>query len=414
MAIEEHYKNELTDASALWLGYAMPEDLAAQIFRLDTQPAIQTHKFGWSFIGALKNGFTRVALLSSCPIQNYPLGRRVFFGNGRFECAGIRGAMIPFINILGAKHVTRLISCVLTAIPIIRSERVKFVFIHGVHSPYLLFGAVMRFFRIRSIVVLTDPPGVILPTDGFLHRVLKKLDIYLVKWLVRQHAGVVALAPGLVEDLAPNSPSLIFPGILEKTFQMLPSGRRDDINPNDKIFTIVYAGGLDSRYGVDRLVEAVLGLEGDTRVRLKLFGRGDQESMIAEVAKRNNRIMYGGFVANKELISEFCAADLLVNPRPTTESFASLSFPSKLIEYLSTGCPVLTTKIKSIPKEMQSFFYFIDDESSNGIREALSKIMDMDRRIMLRRANEGRIYVNSELSQQAIGERIRIFANSLN
>lgn len=45
----------------------------------------------------------------------------------------------------------------------------------------------------------------------------------------------------------------------------------------------------------------------------------------------------------------YAQADVLVDPRPLDSEFASQSFPSKLLEYLASGIPVVSTSPPSIP-----------------------------------------------------------------
>lgn len=45
------------------------------------------------------------------------------------------------------------------------------------------------------------------------------------------------------------------------------------------------------------------------------------------------------------------------------------SFPSKTIEYMASGTPVLMTKLKCLPKEYYQYLYFIDSETPEGIRD---------------------------------------------
>lgn len=411
--IVESTECQMNESVVLWLGYLMPRSMADRIFSLDTQPAVQTQKFGLSCVGALRSNYSRVVFASVCPIQNYPLGRKIFFWGGRAEISGMRGLMLGFVNVLGVKHVTRFISCMIAVLPYIREQGVGVVFVHGIHTPYLLFASIVRSLGGRTIAVLTDPPGVILPTDGVVARWLKKIDTHLVRWLLGRCSGVVALAPGLVEKFAVDSPHLVFPGILEEEFRRLTDqiGNRDEVDEHG--FTIVYAGGLNARYGVDRLVEAVQGLDPQIAVRLKLFGRGDQEQSIIHAAECDARIIYGGFVDTSALMPELLSADLLINPRPTEAEFVSLSFPSKLIEYLATGRPVLTTRIPTIPVEMEVYFNFIEDESAQGIRSAILRMIESSSSGLREKAARGRDYVRMELAQEAIGEKMKVFASGL-
>ena len=68
-------------------------------------------------------------------------------------------------------------------------------------------------------------------------------------------------------------------------------------------------------------------------------------------------------------------ATLLVNPRPTKQQFTKYSFPSKNIEYMASGTPMLTTILPGMPKEYYDYVFLIKDESVNGLCEAISDVL---------------------------------------
>lgn len=397
----------MTRSNVLLLGFTVPDEVARQLFVLDTSPSVQTHKFGWCLARSLRSGFGNLVLASSCPIQSYPLGRKIIFRGKQFKTEGMDGVLLGFINLIVLKHLTRFLSCLVVLPRLIIRNHVNWLFIHGIHTPYLLFGLLARLFGVKLAVVLTDPPGVILATDSVVARVLKRVDVRMVSWALSHADAIIALAPELVQRFAVNKPALVFPGILDSSLanivQTAPLGA-----PSGEPFTILYAGGLSQAYGVDRLIDAVISIV-ELPVRLKLFGRGDQESRIRELAANDSRFFYGGFVGSEQLVPELLRADVLVNPRPTHEEFSVMSFPSKLIEYLAIGRPVLTTRIASIPVSYRENFFFIDDESPNGMREAILALAAMPNGEREGRASRGRNFIVSEASEYAVGEKIADF-----
>jgi glycosyltransferase involved in cell wall biosynthesis len=270
----------------------------------------------------------------------------------------------------------------------------------------LLFALAQRRSGRKVAVIMTDPPGVVRQTDSGLARILKRLDERIVKIMLSQADLVMTLAPQLASRFASDVPTLVFPGILDGTWAEQVSHNASTLPRRSELFTVVYAGSLQAAYGVDRLVEAVHGMACDS-IRLKLFGRGNQEQRIKAVAAIDHRITYGGFVGNEALVPELIAADLLVNPRPTTEDFAVMSFPSKLIEYLAIGRPTLTTRIKSIPSDFQPHFLYIDDESGEGVRGALWRVMALERSELEAMAERGKAFVHANSSERAVGLQIR-------
>lgn len=397
----------------VWLGFAVPDKVAQHLFSIDPLPAIQTHKFGWSFIRALLSSFDHITVVSSCPVQNYPLVNRLFFGGREFSYLGNSGYLLGFVNLMFLKHITRLFACLVIALPLIIRKRADWLFIHGLHTPYLLFGLLARHFGCRMAVVLTDPPGVVLSTDGWLSRRMKTVDVYLVKKMLTYADAIVALSPELVRVLAPKKPSLVFPGILESTFLSNLDQAEVDSYESDAPFTVVYAGGLSSSYGVDTLVDAILSIPDDINVILKIYGRGDQEYLIRRASEVSGRIVYGGFIAPHELLPELLSADLLINPRPPHTDISSQSFPSKLIEYLSTGRPVLTTRLTSIPRDLCDKFYYINQYSIDGIKSAILDVMKVPKSDRIAHGLRSRLFVQGKYSESMVGQMIYDFISRL-
>lgn len=50
------------------------------------------------------------------------------------------------------------------------------------------------------------------------------------------------------------------------------------------------------------------------------------------------------------------------------------SFPSKTMEYMSTGTPVLTTVLPGMPKEYHPYVYLLEEETADAIAEKLGQI----------------------------------------
>ena len=67
---------------------------------------------------------------------------------------------------------------------------------------------------------------------------------------------------------------------------------------------------------------------------------------------------------------------LLINPRPTNEEYTKYSFPSKNMEYMVSGTPILTTKLPGMPKEYYKHVYLIEEENVDGLKNILIDILN--------------------------------------
>lgn len=386
------------------LGFTIPNEDAMFYFQLDPSPAIQTHKFAWSLARSLAVN-NDVFLVSSAPIQNYPLVKKIFINGGKFEEDSLRGYLIPFINVILLKQFFRLFFGFFVLMYLCLFQKPKFILVHGLHTPYLILINIFKLFSIKTAIILTDPAGVELNTDSLLSKYLKRIDTFIVRFFIKRADFLIALAPSLIKKYNKDSINLVFPGILNSIFDHKLNSYKKIIIKNNT-FKIVYAGGLHEIYGIKNLVNAILSFNPDINIKMIFFGRGDQLEYIKKCSISDSRVEYGGFLNNDELIPQLLEADLLINPRPTLLDLANLSFPSKLIEYLATGVPVLTTRISSIPKDLKDFFYYIDDESEFGIQESIIAVMAVNHKERALKASLAKQFIQENLSENAIGQKI--------
>ncbi|MDF1854275.1 glycosyltransferase [Pseudooceanicola sp.] len=393
--------------NALLIGFTLPEEIANRIYEIDTLPAVQTTKFAWNFVDSLCTQFSSVRLLSFSPVQSYPRCRKIVFRSFTFSRGKVSGKHLGFVNLLILKHLSRTLQLFLHALPKVQAQRPDVVFIHGVHSPLLFFGAYLARKGYCVIPVLTDPPGVILTTDTFLVRCLKRIDRTIVRQLVLKFSGVIALSDGLAEQLGRGLPKLVFPGIAVKApTQLLPATTTQEALNNSP--EVVYAGTISASYGVRHLVEAA-GLS--PHIRFSLFGSGDLVGEIS-AAQLPNVVMHG-FLPPNEVQARLKNASLLVNCRPSGDQIAAMSFPSKLIEYALSGVPVLTTRLPSIPANVRSAFIYVDDETGHGFASKIKEVLLTAPSERLAKVEKAQKLILQAYSTQKIGAAIFEFCTNL-
>jgi glycosyltransferase involved in cell wall biosynthesis len=399
-------KNELRVAL---LGFTVPDSSLKALLADDVGMPVQTHKFAWNLVRSLEAAGCAVRLLSSAPASTFPRNRRILFTGGKFHSRGTEGRYLGFINLLLLKHVTRIISCLLHGNRALKKWDTRILLVHGVHSPFLWFGVLAKWMtRITVVPILTDPPGVVLPSDGMVSRVLKKIDIGVVKSALRRCDGVVALTPALAADFAPNRPSLTMEGFFDES-QLSEAARSDKVGEE---FHIVYAGGLTSEYGVDRLVEAVRAME-FPEVTLSLFGRGELEPWVAEQSQQDSRIRCAKFVEPAVLGRELARADVVVNPRPIDQGFVKYSFPSKLMEYFASSVPVVTTRLPGIPLDYERHLIFTGSDSVEDLRSAITQVKQMEPEVAMALGRSAMTFAKETRSTARQGAKLREFLSTV-
>ena len=153
-----------------------------------------------------------------------------------------------------------------------------------------------------------------------------------------------------------------------------------------------YAGGVSKQYGLSNLVEGFRKAN-LPNARLHIYGPGDYVKELQQIAAEDQRFFYGGMLLNTEIVKKEQEATLLVNPRPTGEEYVKYSFPSKTMEYMASGTPVLTTVLPGMPKEYHSYVYLLEDETADGITRKLKEVLANSDETLFRKGMEARKFV---------------------
>ena len=157
----------------------------------------------------------------------------------------------------------------------------------------------------------------------------------------------------------------------------------------------MYAGGVSKQYGLENLVKGFRKADLPD-ARLEIYGPGDYVQELSRIAAEDSRIFYGGMLLNAEIVEREMAATLLVNPRPTGEEYVKYSFPSKTMEYMSTGTPVLTTVLPGMPKEYHPYVYLLEEETADAIAEKLGQIFAQPADALFEKGMKAREFILKE------------------
>jgi glycosyltransferase involved in cell wall biosynthesis len=115
----------------------------------------------------------------------------------------------------------------------------------------------------------------------------------------------------------------------------------------------------------------------DKNYRLILCGIGDSESEIKAAIMEDNRICYLGQLSRSEVLQLQTQSTVVVNPRQNIEEFTKYSFPSKNLEYLSSGVPLVAYKLDGIPDEYDKYIFYVEDNSIEALRNKLIVVCAM-------------------------------------
>ncbi len=216
-------------------------------------------------------------------------------------------------------------------------------------------------YHLPAVAVCTDSPSNISGTN-------KSYTVHLLQE-AKLRDGYLALTQGLSNLFNPNNkPSLVFEGIVEdRTFDKPKEGRKP---------YFFFGGALMEKYGVFNLIKAFKELNRND-VDLYICGHhGDKERIKAEIGKANNIKFLGLLPMNK--VMEYEANSLAsINPRPFSEDLDRFSIPSKTLEYMASGRPVISVRNTILMEKFPKEIIWINSHEVHDIKDALEKVLDM-------------------------------------
>lgn len=160
--------------------------------------------------------------------------------------------------------------------------------------------------------------------------------------------GLVFLSRWMSDNFPTKVPRLHMDGGID-----FFKGREETVCQSQrKPFRIVHIGGLDALRGGDFLKE-VLSKCGRDDVKFILCGKCANH-LDAKVFSEDKRIELKGFVSEPELAKICESATAFISVSDPKNGQNAINFPSKLLQYLSWGVPIVSTWLESYSSEYLS------------------------------------------------------------
>lgn len=370
------------------------------------RPSVASIVYETSLLSGMKVNGAEIEIYSFPMIPTFPKSKRLYWGNKKetlqcgYDCTWLKTVNIPFIkqtsrNLNGRKILKKWIMenkgsecAVLTYSipPFLAKDIVEICHKNGV----------------KCFALITDLLKYMYMNHKSNPLVSKLKNMYLsdaVKYQGR-FDGYIYLTEAMKEVINPHKPYTIVEGIANiDDFMSVPTCEK--ATPK----AVMYAGRLNEKYGILDLVSAFRSLE-DENISLWLFGNGNCVDKIKECCKEDKRIKYFGNVSREEVLKYQRQAALLVNIRKDNDEYTKYSFPSKTIEYMASGTPLLTGVLPGIPKEYYNYTFWIDKFDTGSISKKLKEILCLPQKSLEAKGMEARRFIfekkNSEYQSKNI------------
>ena len=332
-------------------------------------------------IGGLKRN-ANLKVLSAPFIGSYPNGNKIFSFRAFESHCDIE--YIPFNNVWGVRNISRAIALKKRLCKLVKNDNFKIrnIIVYSAHTPFLeaAVTAKKKDSGIRICLIVPDLPQYLnLNREVSLaYKLAKKYDVkhfYELCKYVDTYMFFASAMKEMFDTLGKRvivSEGLLDDDIFEKNEEQKKAVPKE---PDKKY--IVYTGKTYEKFGVKDLVDAFMGLTNPC-YRLVLCGSGDIDEYIRKQSKTDSRIKALGQVSPDESHMWQLRANVLINPRPNDEDFVKYSFPSKNLEYLASGAPVVAHFLKGMPEIYKEFLFCINDDENHieAIKKAIQKAVE--------------------------------------
>lgn len=389
----------------LYISTSSSERLINQIHQeTGCNPGYAMQKFNRLLIKGLIGSDVTVSTLSNPPITR-SVSSKFIIRLKKEEENSIRYRYVPILNIPIVKHLFVILYAFFFVLFWgIKDGRNKTI-ICDVLNVSVCLGALLatKINRVQSVGIVTDIYGLMVGTSkNRFNRFISRCAHYIHDLYVASYDKYILLTEQMNERVNPKrKPYIVMEALCDSSLLTHEFSPIHKAKPR----TLLYAGGLYAKYGVKMLVEGFIKANLKD-VKLVLYGSGSYEEELSEVCRKHVNVEFRGVAPNEIVMEEELKATLLVNPRFSTEEFTKYSFPSKNMEYMVSGTPLLTTTLPGMPKEYYPYVYLFEEETIESYAKTIKYILSLPADELQRKGSLAKQFVLENKNNIHQSERI--------
>jgi len=337
-----------------------------------------TNTYQWNIIKGLDKILDRpVDILNVLPVGTFPK----YFNDLRLKTKkwshspNAHDLEIGSMNVVFLKQIKRTISCKMAIKKWLKDnhDHDKNIIIYSTYLPFLQVITKISD-EVNITLIVTDIPEYydLATSNSRIKKLLRLINNRFIYQSLKRIDNFVILTEQMKEPLSIGQrPYIVIEGLVDS--DNIVTYNNEPTKVNKKI--ILYTGTLNFKFGIMDLINGFSVID-KTQYELWICGSGEAEKEIINRAKSNSKIKYLGYVAKKEIYDLQQKATVLINPRTNYGEYTKYSFPSKTMEYMLSGRPVLMYKLDGIPDEYDPYLYYINDNQPKNFANRIMEICE--------------------------------------
>lgn len=304
-----------------------------------------------------------MSVISMRPRRIFPIGNFT----QKYEFLG-KVNYLSYINLPIIKQITFSLN---SAFQVFRKRKsLKFVLSYNAGLFNFLPLQICKFYKIKVGLIVHD---VIVPRRNVGNSWLARIDMWCLKNLGNKCDISFPISKSIQEDFFKNTNSIVIEGgIPEKTKVIFLNQNQRRLDKN--AVHIVFAGGLNFQNGISEILDAI-SMIASRSLRFHFFGKGPLSKNVISASNSDDRIVFHGAVDHESVLDYIKnKSDILLNIRMDEDISTKYFFPSKLIEYLSSGIPTISSTFTSLLPEYIPYI-LVSSESSRSIADSIENMI---------------------------------------
>jgi len=372
------YILQIGSENMLFLGLLYEKQRENEILKLSKAGLSNAvNKFQWNVIDGLNENMDKpLEVINLLPVGTYPKSyKRLFLMTKKWNYESmINNIEIGTINIHFIKQFIRYKKVKKEIHNRMKLKDIDNILIYSTYLPFLK--AINKLSNnVKVTLIVTDLPEFYdLAKVSLLKRILRRLNnIKVYRYLSRVDKFVLLTEEMKVPLNVGNRPYVVVEGLVNNK-DIHCSYKESLMNDNNKK-VILYTGTLHYKFGIENLLEAFLKIE-SKNYELWLCGSGEAENKIKQLSKKDIRIKFFGYLTASEIEKLQQRCTVLINPRQNEGEYTKYSFPSKTMEYMLSGKPVIMYKLDGIPDEYDDYLFYINGNKPEDLAEKIIEVCE--------------------------------------